>query len=596
MKKKLSSISNNFRILFKFVGLCSRFSKNYVPLALLLAFFKAIIIIPNIVFSKFIIDALINKNEITYILKLVLGYILCNAFIKISNCIIKYFTDLNIEKLLYQFENEINDNITTMKFENVEDPEVLNMKESVLHAINNERVFEKVINTLSILLIDIINMIILVLIVASFNILILVPVLLIIWLNSKNFSKLEKLKYESNQNAIPINRGYIYNIMLTMDFSKGKDIRANNCSNLVLSKMKKYNDKTHEIFSWMYKSEGKYNGINKVNLQIQMAAVYIYVAYEAIKNVISIGEFTMYVGAVNEFSKTLISFINTVIEINQLCNYLKLFYDFQDISRNENEGSKEVVEKSDFVIEFQNVSFKYPRSDKYVIRNISLKIQPQTNITIVGENGAGKTTLIKLLTRLYEPTEGRILFNGKDISLYCKEDFNNMISVVFQDFKLFSLSVKENIALKENVQDDSKVVEAINKVGIGNVIAKFKNGVDTQVYKNLHGDGIEFSGGQAQLLAIARAIYKDAPIAILDEPTAALDAIAEQKIYSKFNEISKNKTTIFISHRLSSCQFSDVVLVLHEGRVIQYGNHKTLLEDKNGLYAKMYKSQAQYYT
>ena len=361
VKEKLQPLSSNFKILSRFIKLCHKYSKSYIVLAVLQAFFKAAIIIPNIIFPKYIIDALIKGNGVEYIFKLALAYIICSAAIKVLNHTINYFKNLNIEKLLYSFENDINNTVVTMKFEHVEDPNVLNMKESALHAINNEQVFEKVIDTLSILLVDIINMIMFIIIVAAFNILILIPVVFIVLLNSKNFYKLEKLKYESNQNAIPINRGYIYNIVLTMDFFFFIDIRVNACSDLVLSKMKEYNKQVYEIFSTMYKNEGHYNGINKINIQIQMACVYLYIAYKALRRKISVGDFTMYTVAINEFGNTLINFITTAIEISQLCNYLKMYYKFNDIAENERYVNKKSIEKGDFKIEFKNISFKYPR-------------------------------------------------------------------------------------------------------------------------------------------------------------------------------------------------------------------------------------------
>ena len=207
---------------------------------------------------------------------------------------------------------------------------------------------------------------------------------------------------------------------------------------------------------------------------------------------------------------------------------------------------------------------------------------------------SGKTTFIKLLCRLYDPTEGQILLNGIDIRKYNYEDYRNIFSVVFQDFKLLPLPLGENVAASPT-PDRERVLDCLKKAGFSDTLATWKDGIDTYLYKDLKEDGVNVSGGEAQKIAIARTLYKDAPFIILDEPTAALDPIAEAEIYTKFNEIVEDKTAIYISHRLSSCRFCDNIAVFHEGNMIQQGNHDTLLADKNGKYHELWYAQAQYY-
>ena len=209
-------------------------------------------------------------------------------------------------------------------------------------------------------------------------------------------------------------------------------------------------------------------------------------------------------------------------------------------------------------------------------------------------NGSGKTTFIKLLCRLYDPTEGEILLNGIDIRKYNYKEYMMIFSVVFQDFKLFSLTLGENVSTKINY-DEEEVKNALKKSGFHNWLSTMPEGLNTYLYKDFNKKGIIISGGEAQKIAIARAIYKNAPFIILDEPTAALDPIAEAEIYEKFNEITGDKTAIYISHRLSSCKFCDKIVVFHEGSVIQTGTHQELAADKNGKYFQLWTAQAQYY-
>lgn len=217
-------------------------------------------------------------------------------------------------------------------------------------------------------------------------------------------------------------------------------------------------------------------------------------------------------------------------------------------------------------------------------------------LAVVGMNGSGKTTFIKLLCRLYDPTEGEILLNGIDIRKYNYREYMDIFSVVFQDFKLLSLKLGENVAGRTDY-DRARVIDCLKKAGFSDRLLQMKDGTETYLYKDFDSkNGVAVSGGEAQKIAIARALYKDAPFIILDEPTAALDPIAEAEIYSKFDEIASDRTAIYISHRLSSCRFCDKIAVFHEGAVIQQGTHASLLSDKNGKYYELWHAQAQYYT
>lgn len=256
------------------------------------------------------------------------------------------------------------------------------------------------------------------------------------------------------------------------------------------------------------------------------------------------------------------------------------------------------LEEKDYLdaeIVFENVSFIYPNQEKKSLSNINLTIKKGERISIVGENGAGKTTFIKLLLRLYEPTEGRILFNGIDIRDIDYQDYQKIFSTVFQDYKLFAFRIIDNItSLEGNEAEKEKVMKCLEKAGLSSKIEKLEHGLDTYLYNIYDEEGIELSGGESQKLAIARALYKDSPIVILDEPTAALDPRAEYEIYTRFLALVESKTSIFISHRLSSTKLCDRIVLFKDGSIEETGTHNELLQ-KGGLYAELFRMQAQFY-
>lgn len=245
------------------------------------------------------------------------------------------------------------------------------------------------------------------------------------------------------------------------------------------------------------------------------------------------------------------------------------------------------------VIEFRNVSFRYPGTKELVLDHVSLKIEPSEKIAVVGKNGSGKTTLVKLLCRLYEPEEGEILWNGKNIREYDLKEWQKIFAIVFQDYSLLSLTLGQNVAASEQYEAE-RAKEVLQLAGFGERLNKLKKGLETVVYPEYEQDGVSFSGGEEQKIAIARAIYKGGQICILDEPTAALDPVSESRVYESFDEIVKGKTAVYISHRLSSCKFSDRIFVLDNGKIVESGTHEALLS-KNGLYAQLWQAQAQYY-
>lgn len=361
--------------------------------------------------------------------------------------------------------------------------------------------------------------------------------------------------------------------------------------------------KTANVFScgtafsrFMYTTMGGCNALVAGISVLFSAAVYVFVCLKAWAGAFGVGSVTQYVGAVTALSHNVSRLLSTIGHMKTNAGFLKTVYEFLDIPNSMYQGSLTTEKRADrqYEVEFRDVSFKYPGSDVWALRHVNMKFKVGKRLAIVGENGSGKTTFIKLLCRLYDPQEGSILLNGIDIRKYRYDDYMNIFSVVFQDFKLICQPLGANVAGSMEYDRD-RVQRALIDAGFGERLATMENGLDTMLYKDLTEDGVDVSGGEAQKIAIARALYKDAPFIILDEPTAALDPIAEAEIYAKFSEISGDRTAIYISHRLSSCKFCDEIAVFHEGAVIQQGTHEALVADEDGKYHALWHAQAQYY-
>ncbi len=342
---------------------------------------------------------------------------------------------------------------------------------------------------------------------------------------------------------------------------------------------------------------GIYAGLGVCVSTLITGFVYVFTCLKAWGGAFDVGSITQYVGAATALASNVYTIWETYGVMKTNTEYLDKTYEYLDIPNAMYQGSLTTEKRSDrqYEVEFQDVSFKYPGSDLWALRHVNMKFKVGKRLAIVGENGSGKTTFIKLLCRLYDPQEGQILLNGIDIRKYRYDDYMNIFSVVFQDFQLISQPLGSNVAGSMNY-DEARVRKALIDAGFGDRLDTLPDGLRTQLYKDFTEDGVEVSGGEAQKIAIARALYKNAPFIILDEPTAALDPIAEAEIYSKFNDIAGDKTAIYISHRLSSCKFCDEIAVFHDGAVIQQGSHEELVADQGGKYHELWYAQAQYYT
>lgn len=413
------------------------------------------------------------------------------------------------------------------------------------------------------------------------------------WLTARN----NEIETRSFIGLSKINRIFSYVLFQLASFQYGKDIRLYDSSRMMGDRARRQSDEMTDIWKKRGIEQIRYTwGIDLVNV-LRDGVSYFYIGMLAVRRVISVGDFSMCVMSATQLYNSLQNIIINVMEIKKRCNYAYQFVLFLDYPAAMQTGDRSLVDTGSegHVIAFRDVSFRYPRSEKYVLRHLNLTIRQGEHLSIVGLNGAGKTTFIKLLCRLYEVTEGEICIDGVNIMDYADEEYRKLFAVVFQDFKLFAFSLRENVAPGLAAVDEERLKEVLTQTGLYEDAQKLPEGLDTMIFKSFEEKGVELSGGQQQKTAISRALYRDAPIVILDEPTAALDPIAEYEIYRQFHTLVGGKTAIYISHRLSSCRFCDHIAVFAEDTVKEYGTHDELVARENGIYAEMFRAQAQYY-
>lgn len=428
----------------------------------------------------------------------------------------------------------------------------------------------------------------------------------------------QKIRTNSFLKQAKSNRVFGYVLYRLSDFRFGKDIRMYDSADMMNARTNEF--ASLQVEAYREQSEGSAKnsyGSNAANA-LRDGISYLYMGIQVIKGFINVGEFTMCVTSASRLYGSMLSIAERFTQLGEKCTYAHRYLVFDEYPAAKEYGTEKVSE-GQHTIEFRDVSFKYPRADEYVLEHVNITIRPNEHLSVVGLNGAGKTTFIKLLCRLYDVTDGVILVDGKDIREYTKEEYRSLFSVVFQDFKLFAFSLRDNVEMgkvdsalfdrigSEQDEGDEEVyvppydaneerlLEVLKLSGLYEDAMKLDKGLDTTLFKSFDKHGTDLSGGQQQKTAISRALYRNAPIVILDEPTAALDPIAEYEIYRKFDTLVGNKSAIYISHRLSSCKFCDRIAVFADKTISEYGTHDELVKKPGGIYAEMFRTQAQYY-
>lgn len=586
------------------------FCPSYFPLMVLNSFFGRVSPYFNLYLSAEIVNEIIGARNKDTLITLVLVTVIGNFAIAIIGAFLGRAFG-HKETILSQREAAYyNQKTLSLDYDNLENTEVRQLRRKIVESsrINFHgkqlllmSVGRSVNITISAILALILGIEMFVLMFASgFSWLIILLVCLIVALVAFNvwYSFIEKNKMGAvyrnvSQTMIDENR-----IDEAMDcYNMGKDVRLYRQDKLIM-KIKNYAFDLHKkAFRTMETKRYKINMPLTFTGILLQAIIYVFVCVYALLGTFGIGSIVKYVGFVETITGCITGYFAVFADIKYNTPFVEDYLAYFDIPQKMYQGSLTVEKRDDneYYVEFKDVSFKYPGSETYALHHVNMKFKVGEKLAVVGMNGSGKTTFIKLVCRLYDPTEGEILLNGVNIKKYDYDEYLAMFSVVFQDFKLFSFSLGENVASGAD-HDVDKVMACLYQSGFGERLATMPEGIKTTLYKDFDENGIEVSGGEAQKIALARALYKDSPFIILDEPTAALDPLAEYEIYSKFNEIVGNKAAIYISHRLSSCRFCDKIAVFDNGQIVQRGSHDELVTDESGKYYELWYAQAQYYT
>ncbi|MCD4715002.1 MAG: ABC transporter ATP-binding protein/permease [Clostridiales bacterium] len=407
-------------------------------------------------------------------------------------------------------------------------------------------------------------------------------------------SKSDQYRLSREDDIRPVERkaGYIARVLT--DFEFGKDTRIYQFKNMLLKKMEHFNIETEAVEKEIHAKQLKVELVDTGLVLLRDGMVYGYITYMTLSGGMSFGDFILYTTAISGFAVWMQELMRDYTELRLTTRYVDDYRDFMEIKNEEMKVEPSPLPVGNRLsINFDNVDFAYPGTDKKVFKALSLDIPAGQKLAVVGINGAGKTSLIKLLTGLYRPTQGKISIEGTDITTIPLTEHYKLFSVVYQEIKPLAANISENVAASETY-DENWVWDAVHRAGLKDKVNRLSKKLDTPLLKVIEDDGLELSGGENQKLALARALYKNGPIVILDEPTAALDPIAEKDIYESFSDMIDGRTAIFISHRLSSTKFCDKVAYFENGIIEEYGTHHELMA-LGGKYAHMFNTQAKYY-
>lgn len=406
--------------------------------------------------------------------------------------------------------------------------------------------------------------------------------------------KAARMRYNTFEENIKNNRHYDAYFKFLYDYKTGKQERIYNMTGMVLNGAKHVAGNIAKLIRKTVSIEISLSVLTEILMNLLLFIFYIYTGLKAADGSVSTGGIVLYAGTLAALSNSLSDISGIFNEIRIMNQYIGNYISFLSLENEKYEGTIPIEKRldNDYELEFKNVSFHYPNSTQMILKNITAKIKVGHKMAIAGRNGSGKSTFIKLLLRLYDPSEGEILLNGVDIKKYDYDEYRQIFGVVFQDFQLFALPIAQNVAAGTQY-DKERVWHVLGQAGIAARVKEMEDGIGTVIY-NQNDDGVEISGGEAQKLAIARALYRNAPVVIMDEPTAALDPASELEIYSRFDEMTSQKTAIYISHRMSSCRFCENILVFDNGNITEMGSHEKLVAE-NGLYKSLWDAQAQYY-
>lgn len=570
-----------------------KFERKYIKVQLIYSILTILETIGWVLIPSTILYLISNWQNQTVIISLVTMIFLVVQIIRAVKLFLSKKINIfkiNIEQSFYE---EIGVHSLNVPFEMVEDPEFLKKKEDALFPIETQDVVNRIFTSIPILFQSIISIISVVTILISFNIMMLFFLIVLSLFNfliNRSFMKRETKFMKSLSKR---NNEYVYYLRTIRNKKISKDVRIYAAQPFLMEKINGLFNYYNNVGSKLYKSIDIRNMVNKLFSVVIMFVFYMFVIYQSFSSNINTAQVILLVNASLSFSNQINTMLSEYLQINQQLEYFEPYHEYDSLIKKQNESGEIRLKDPINKIEFDNVHFKYSNTEEDVLKGVSFTLDKRQSLSIVGLNGSGKTTITKLLMKLYKPRKGSIYINDVSLDKLRTKDYLEQLSVVFQDFNIFNYSLKENIVFDKN-HNLLEFEKALSESELNTELAKFPNGINTKLSENYKKRSIDLSKGQEQKLAIARSIFKGGSLTILDEPTASLDPLAEEEVYQHFSNITKNRLTILISHRLSSCISSDCIIYIEKGKVIESGDHKKLMS-RNGNYAKLFKLQASNY-
>ena len=572
--------------------------KKVIFTAILIVLFGVALNLINLYIAPTILDAIETGVSFGQLITTILVFVGALVLTYASNAYVNANTLYGRISVRTEIISMLNNKACRTSYPNIENDEFHKLSEQAsLYCSGNSEATEAIWDTLTQLLINILCFVfytgLLLMIKPIMLIVILVTTLAGFFINNY----LSEYKYKHRKELAEQDKRLNYINGVSSSLEHAKDIRLfglrswlNELHEKSIATLHAFNNKIAGVYLWARIAD-------LILAFLRNALAYVYLIGLVVNNEITVAQFLLYFSAVEGFS-TLVTGVMTQLNVLKkqsldLC-VVREVLDYPEVFKFEDGQDLVVDSNQEYTIELKNVSFRYPGKDKNVLTNINLIIKPNEKIAIVGLNGAGKTTLVKLICGYYDPTEGEILLNGVNIKIFNREHYYKMFSAVFQNFSLLAGSVATNVAQTEYNINYDLVYECIEKAGLKVKIESLPLKYESKLNREVYEDATNLSGGELQRLMLARALYKDAPIIVLDEPTSALDPIAEADIYNKYNELAKNKSSLFISHRLASTRFCDRILFIGDEQILEEGTHEELLA-LGGKYAELFEVQSKYY-
>ncbi|MDF0479991.1 ABC transporter ATP-binding protein/permease [Vagococcus sp. PNs007] len=565
-------------------------NNRYVYIKALMVILEGISPLFSLFLLRYLLNTLVNQTvTFSQIIVNIILFICCYSSVLLCRDLLKVRLQVELRLTIFVLKKNLGMNLATIPYVESERPEIQNLGRLANETDN----FSIIFDSFGRILTELITILTLGLVILNEQPIIIFLLLVVISIRLAIDQKNQKIWEEWRQKFAPIMRKFDYFLMILREIKFGKELRINKMSETVENILSDLSKNYNQLTTGYNKILLKNNSFLDFVLLIQEFMLYLLLGYRVLQGLLQIGSFSMILASISHFTSSCLGILESIALLRNKSLFIKEYSQFKRKSQKNTSSTASSVESIE-MIEFRNVSFMYPNQEKNTLTNISLKICKGEKISIVGENGAGKTTLIKLLCGFYQPTSGDILINDLPINTLSKTDFQRLIATVFQDSQLLPFTVKENIILDQHL-DKKRLDDVVKKIGLEECLNSFPNKLETIVGKELSTQGVDFSGGERQKIAIAQAIYQDSQLIILDEPTSALDPIAESELFETLNEELEGICSVFISHRLTSTRFSDNIFVLSRGELVEKGTHKNLLDRKEGYYSQLFKSQAEMY-